>query len=104
MIARNVLTFGLLLFGVASPAHAQNLTALPPFVIHQDLRMVLEDGVGIGEGAVGSDRLPHMSLATQENEPPPMAGWNKALRFALEVSALGAMGWWGYEQTDGNGR
>lgn len=29
---------------------------------------------------------------------------NSAFRFALEVGALGAMGWWGYEQSDGGVR
>jgi len=29
---------------------------------------------------------------------------NGALRFALELGALGAMGWWGHDQTDGGAR
>ena len=37
-------------------------------------------------------------------DPPEMRRWNKGLRFALELGAVGAMGWWGYEQADGGGR
>jgi len=33
-----------------------------------------------------------------------MNAWNLGLRFGLEVAALGAMGWWGYEQSDSSSR
>jgi len=56
--------------------------------------------VAKGPGRVTGMRIPDAA----EEEAPEMAGWNKALRFGLELGALGAMAWWGYEQTDGAGR
>ena len=35
---------------------------------------------------------------------PEMSPGNKAFRFVLELAALGAMGWWGYDQGDGAGQ
>ena len=39
-----------------------------------------------------------------KGEPPKMHPGNSAFRFALELGALGAMGWWGFDQGDGAGR
>ena len=51
----------------------------------------------------GTRERRHVQAAAQE-PAPVMNKWNLGLRFALELSALGAMGWWGQQQTDGAGR
>lgn len=39
------------------------------------------------------------TMATND-APPTMSPWNLGFRFVLELGALGAMAWWGYEQRD----
>ena len=40
------------------------------------------------------------ATTTTSNAPPAMNPWNLGFRFVLELGALGAMAYWGYEQRD----
>jgi len=49
-------------------------------------------------------RLNIQNNPLQQEDPPKMNIANAIFRFVLELGALGAMGWWGYDQIDGIGR
>ena len=95
----------LFVLGLTLPLHAQDSSHLTRLTTLRDVASLPRDDVG---GPLFAETIwslaPAMDQVADSGEPPTMPGWNKALRFMLELGALGSMGWWGYEQSDGNGR
>ena len=66
-------------------------------------------GSGLYADSVATRAEQRASVSLSRSLPAEEAGeamptWNLGLRALLELSALGAMGWWGHQQTDGAGR